>query len=249
MTLWILTNKIPLESVHLTWVPCFVSSCSIIYTDNLSHGFGPCRHSLFALALAVTCTEQLNAQKPSANQGKPIKALCYLAAIPWRTASCQTQLLIMRPVFVYMTAFFLFSVEPTCEFDARLGGDNVGLARQKRGGRQRNGHTLGQSHHLYWAFSIAVVLEACGTPPALQGAVSVHLTTYMEMMGACTEKVEMGRCWGYRRIANETYFTSSCDRVHISFLRGILLKLAVPFNPFKGMGSHSIKRLYLFHFN
>lgn len=39
------------------------------------------------------------------------------------------------------------------------------------------------------------------------------------------------------------------ERVRISFPRGILPKLAMPDNLFKGMGSHSIKRLYLLHFN
>lgn len=59
---------------HLIGLPCLKLSCSIIYSDNLSHGFGPWGHSLYAFVFSVTCIEQLNAQKLSANQGKPMKA-------------------------------------------------------------------------------------------------------------------------------------------------------------------------------
>lgn len=73
------------------------------------------------------------------------------------------------------------SLEPTCELDARLGGDDVSLAGEKRGGRQRNGHALGQPRQLHWAVGVAAVMvpEARGVTAAapLQGAVGVHLTT------------------------------------------------------------------------
>lgn len=39
-----------------------------------------------------------------------------------------------------------------------------------------------------------MVLEVCGTPTTnpLQGAVLVHLTTFMKEMGVCTGKIERG---------------------------------------------------------
>lgn len=98
--------------MHLTWVPCLMLSCSIIYSDNLSHGFGPCRHSLFALAFAVTCMEQLNAQKPSANQGKPMKAFCYLCSyslmhrfLSFSTAHNETMLCLYCSFFSFFFQF------------------------------------------------------------------------------------------------------------------------------------------------
>lgn len=102
----------------------------------------------------------------------------------------------MRSCFVVITV----SAEPTCELDTRRGGDYVGLSREKRGGGQGYGHTLGQSHQLYRAFGVAAVtvLEVCGTPAAtpLQGAVSVRLTTYAEKNAICGEKTEKGKCSG-----------------------------------------------------
>lgn len=55
-------------------------SCSIIYSDNLSHGSGPWGHGQYALVFSVTCMEQLNAQKLLANQGEGMKAFHYLCS-------------------------------------------------------------------------------------------------------------------------------------------------------------------------
>lgn len=65
-----------------------------------------------------------------------------------------------------------------------MGGNNVGLARQDGGRRQRNGHSFGQPLHPSRALGTDALVEmgrvAAATP--LQGAVRVYLTTYNEKM-------------------------------------------------------------------
>lgn len=93
---------------NLIGVPCLKLSCSIIYSGNLSHGLGPWGHSLYALVFAVTCMEQLNAHKLSANQGKAMKGiLLFFAAIPRCTTSCHSQLFTLSPRFLVLSLFQL----------------------------------------------------------------------------------------------------------------------------------------------
>lgn len=80
MTIWIQTNAILQKSTLLIRVLHHKLSSSIIYSDNLSHGFGSWGHSQYALVFAVTCMEQLNAQKHPANQGKAMKAFLCLCS-------------------------------------------------------------------------------------------------------------------------------------------------------------------------
>lgn len=85
---------------HLTGFFCLKLYCLIIYSHNLSLGFGPLGGvlSLYPLVLAVTCMEQLNAQKLSTYQGKPWKPSAgVFAATPRGAASSRhCQMLLMR---------------------------------------------------------------------------------------------------------------------------------------------------------
>lgn len=139
-------------------------------------------------------------------KANPWKHAVIFAASPWRTPPCHSQLHTAHPdhAFVWM----IISSEPTWELAARLGGNNVGLVREKRGGGQRNGHALGQSLLFCWVFGAAaiVVLEVRGALAAasLQGAVGIHLVTCVECIGGCREKTEVGRCWGKSRVSAVT---------------------------------------------
>jgi len=115
---------------------------------------------------------------------KAIKAFCYF---------CSYSLV---PGFLSLSAVcIIIFIEPTCELEARLGGNYIGLAREKRGGGQRNGRPFGQSPQLPFAFSVAAVVvpEAGGTTAAapLKAAVSVCLIT-------CRDNIEKDRCYSWR---------------------------------------------------
>ena len=70
---------------------------------------GPGGGSLHALALAVTCMEQLNTQKLSANQGKPMKAFSYFCSysLMHRFLSC-----LVLHVETVLCFLWLFQLNP-----------------------------------------------------------------------------------------------------------------------------------------
>lgn len=99
------------KSTHLTGVFCLKLSCSIIYSHSLSLGFGPLGGgglSLYPLVLAVTCMEQLNAQKLATYQGKPWKPSAGIFAATPRGAasSCRCQMLLMRLCLCFSSLSF-----------------------------------------------------------------------------------------------------------------------------------------------
>lgn len=118
-------------------------------------------------------------------KANPWKHSAISAAIPWCAASCHPQLFALSLCFVL--PIHAISIQPTCELDARPGGDYVGLAREKRGGGQRNGRHFGQSPRLPLAPVVLAVRGTTATAP-LQSAVSAHLTTYVDEM--CVEETQ-----------------------------------------------------------
>lgn len=109
-------------------------------------------------------------------KAKARKHCIIFAAIPWWAASCHFKLLIMRQV-QHLHVTTLFEFQPTCKPTARMGGDNVSLARQYGGRRQRNWHSFGQSLHPSRASDGLMEMRRVTTATPLQGAVCVHFTT------------------------------------------------------------------------
>lgn len=167
------------KCTHLISASHHKLSCSIIYSDNLSHGSGPWGHGQYALVFSVTCMEQMNAQKLLANQGEGMKAFHYLCNNSLMCCFFSLQAAIMRQVrCLYVTALFEF--QPTCKPTAWMGGNNVSLARKYGRRWQRNWHSFGQSLHPSRAFARESLMEMGSVATPLQGAVCVYLTTYNE---------------------------------------------------------------------
>ncbi|TNN74532.1 hypothetical protein EYF80_015312 [Liparis tanakae] len=133
-------------------------------------------------ASLVGCERRLHPQVSSA----PAALIRNAKTVPFQSPRLKQQrgvVYSLVPGFLSLSAVcIIISFEPTCELEARLGGNYIGLAREKRGGGQRNGRPFGQSPQLPFAFSVAAVVvpEAGGTTAAtapLKRAVSVRLIT------------------------------------------------------------------------
>lgn len=144
-------------------------------------------------------------------KAKAWKCSIIFAAIPWCAASSHSKLLIMRQVRCLYVTTPSFEFQPTCEPTARMGGDNVNLARQYGRRWQRNWHSFGQSLHPSRVFAANSLVEMgrVATAAPLQGAVCVYLTTYNGKTGRCTDGQagkEANKQWMKPRKICFTYF-------------------------------------------
>lgn len=256
MTIWIQTNATLLKLTHLIRVLHHKLSSSIIYSDNLSHGFGPWGHSQYALVFAVTCMEQLNAQKHPANQGKAMKAFLCLC-----TYSLMHHFLSFSSA--HNEAMHSLYIAPLFQFNppVNLLHDWVGTISAWRGkigddGREMDTPLVSffilagpsvQTRSWKWEgrpqLPLCKVLCVYTSPP-----------TRKRWRGARKKKNRDGQVLWLRKQVKKMWHTWGLERFYISCLGGIFAewvdeKLALPEHLIKGMGSTSIKRLHLLYFS